>query len=71
MIKYLAINECARGHGATAIVIEDEDHNGVRINGTKCCGAWVTRERWPLASWEWRELAEHAMDAAEEMEANE
>jgi hypothetical protein len=68
MRKWLSIDQCAE-HGQYAVSIDD-DESGIRLTPDKCCGRWVRIKAWPVNSSQLRAIADEALAAADELEAN-
>ena len=66
-MKYLAINRCPN-HGVESISLEDEDGNGVRLTGHKCCGSWTMVKKFQLNAHLLRAAADEFESAAIEAE---
>jgi hypothetical protein len=63
----LCINRCPRHGEFYSISFDDEDGCGTRVTPSKCCGQWKTIASWKLSARDWREIADLALVAAEDV----
>ena len=64
----LSINRCP-AHGVWSVSL-DQRESGTRLTPTKCCGSWKLRFEWLLEADQLRDLADHFLEAAADMEAS-
>ena len=65
----LTISRCPEHKSFYAITVDDEYGGGTRVTPSKCCGRWDTIRAFDLSPRMWRDLAELAEQAAQELEA--
>ena len=63
--KSLTIMRCSK-HSYWAVSIDDAN-GGSRITPSKCCGSWSDVKSWRLSEREWRDIANQATEAADEL----